>query len=185
MQKHITNPLVFREKPIINPLNFYAVQENKEGEKKSFLTTDGRLANMQIPSDVEEKDVPHLLEMVSRCIDGYNGIIANEGLQIVPVARKDKIVAIENDEISNFRIIPYEKLVYINRKGMPIWEKEEILSEIFFYNSKREYLSIKTCDISNLCKIIKKRYSNTIIDYEVSNAEKRIETDFRKATELD
>ena len=188
----------------INPIAYeviqgYAKYETQDGKIERIPVNDQSLIGMCIPNTIEKPK--EFLEDLER--QRYNqgksyGLetrhesseyignmpVVNQvaaGLDIVR-PKKPKEAKVLN--LANFIIIPKIRYVYIDRNGEQNREREEILSEIVFNDAQKEIFYIRTKDILNLCKIIKKQFAIACIDFETKNVEKLIEREFREAVRL-
>ena len=184
------NPIAFE------PIQGYAKCERQDGKIERIPVYDQSLIGMHIPSTIERP------EEFLRDLEGqrYNqgacyGLetrhesseyignmpIVNQGVAGLGIVRPTKPKESNGSDLANFYVIPKIRYVYINRNGEQNREREEILAEIVFNGIQKEIFYIKTKDISNLCKIIKKQFAIACIDFETKNVEKWIEKDFREA----
>ena len=82
-------------------------------------------------------------------------------------------------DVANFIVKPLCRKVYMDRNGDEVPEREEI-DCVVFINQISHKMTLRTSEISSICKIITKRFADAIIDYEKSEAKKIIELQFRQ-----
>lgn len=181
MKKKITSPIYFGAK---SPIYFETTQIQENGSIETYHTQDVNLVGKMIVPSVENDDawvngVAKLLEQKEISDTVKNTI--HPMYQMVRAEKTKKLY--EKDlNVSNFRIEPTQKIIYIDRSGKEVPQKEKILCKFAIIGNKPSYFEILTSEISSICRIIKKRYSNAIIDYGIKNVEKVIEARFRSET---
>lgn len=158
----------------IKPLSWCALHEQDDGKIKGVLTEDSRLALHRIPKEVENPK--RYLKDLSNYLDG------NINMPQIVQVEKDMLNA--EERIANFDIIPILRKIYYDKDGKEIWEKETLECEVKFDRGYPQKFTIPVKDISSLCKMVKKRFSITCINYDIKNVEKYIENEFRKKTEI-
>lgn len=166
--------------------SFTVTQELENGRKRAIKTEDSRLAGMEIPRGIKNPD--KLLSDISALLDSQsqeeNVIVAVNGAEIVRNEKTTEVIESQNQQmVANFIINPVEHIVYIDRNGKRLIEKEKFLCEIIFLNNKKERFEILLHDIKDIVSIVKRRFHSAIIDYEVKKVDKIIETNFQKETE--
>lgn len=190
LNKEAINPIVFE------PIQGYAKHEMQDGKVERIPVYDQSLIGMQLPNTIEEpqKILRELERQRYMQSMGYEWIAKSEssyymdntpmakqpaaGLGIVRPAKAEEP---KSSDLANFSVIPKIRYIYINRNGEQNCDWEEILSEIVFDGGQKEIFHIKTKDIPNLCKIIKKRFAIAYTDFETKNVDKWIEREFREA----
>lgn len=170
----------------IPAFSFMVIQELENGRKRAIKTEDSRLAGMKIPMGIENTD--KLLHEISNYLDSQsqeqNEIIAVNGAEIVRSEKTTEVVEPQNQQmVANFIIKPIEHIIYVDRAGNRLREREKFLCEIIFINNNKERFEILLHDIKDIVSIVKRRFHSAIVDYEVKKADKIIETNFRKETE--
>ena len=190
LNKEVINPIV------IEVIQGYAKCERSDGKIERIPVCDQNLIGMHIPNTIKNpeeflRDLErrrYIQSMSHELVTNRGSSEYMEGMPIVPKAATglDIVRPVKSEEPkvsdwANFCIIPKIRYIYINRMGEQNREREEILAEIVFNGVQKEIFYIKTKDISNLCKIIRKRFAIACIDFETKNVEKWIERDFREA----
>lgn len=175
------------------PLQYFAKVETEDGKTEMIPVNHQNLAGVYLPKTVENPKI-FLREWGKQlCLEDMScdSIVRYEGhtpASNVPVvtqmgtivrAKVPKTACCDN--ISNFRIYPKIRYVYIDRKGEQDREQEQIFCEIVFDHSQKDSFCIHTKDVSNVCKIIKKTYAIARIDFGTKHVEKMIEDEFRQA----
>lgn len=181
MSKEIRTPVVFKI------VQYFADIEKPDGSIEKIEVDDWRLAGVRIPSTV--KNPKEFLEWMKSRLDSPP--IENETVPQVsaPVNSAEGIIRAKAPQkkdmknVSNFQVIPKARYIYIGRDGKQDREREKIFCEITFNCGRMEHFFIQTKEITNLCKIIKKNFAIARIDFEVKNAEKWIEDEFREAVD--
>lgn len=188
-------------KEVINPISIEVIQgyakcERSDGKIEKIPVYDQNLTGMYIPTTIENPEGflrnlerQRYIQSMSHALVTSRGSSEHmEDVPIVPkaatgfgIVRPAKPEEPKVSDFANFCVIPKIRYIYINRIGEQKREWEEILAEIVFTGAQKEILYIKTKDIQNLCKIIKKRFAIACIDFETKNVEKWIERDFREA----
>ena len=110
-------------------------------------------------------------------------IITNKVItaNIVPKENANDIHA--EEEVANFNVIPYLKVVYINRKGQEEYERELLYCHVIIRGMNKEDLMIRTSEIDKLVQKIRKKYASAQVNYKIPNVEKVIDMTFRELTE--
>lgn len=161
----------------LSPISWCALQEQEDGRLEGIRTQDSRLALHRIPKEVKESE--QYLNDLSKYLDG--------NLNLTPIVTPERGISglgvEENEKLSNFDVIPIIRKVYYGKDGKEIWERETIVFKVMIEGDYPKKLSIFVKDISSLCKIIKRRFSKAWTNYDIKNAEKYIENEFRKKTE--
>lgn len=85
--------------------------------------------------------------------------------------------------LSNYRVFPIKKLVFIDRFGRKHNDKEVIVCEIKIEDSEPEEFSILTQDIKRLTVIIGDKFSGAWVNPNMAHAAKTIENTFRSETQ--
>lgn len=181
MGKKIICPISFGAK---SPIYFETMQILEDGSVKEYRTQDENLAGKIIIPTVENNDawLNGIANLLERNVD--NSVIPKKVQPVVQMVRAEQTKKLfESDlSVSNFKVEPIQKIIYIDVDGNEIIEKEKILCKFCIIGHSAKYFDVLTSEIGSICKIIKKRYSAAIIDYEKKNAEKVIEMNFRHAT---
>ncbi len=195
LNKVVINPLIF-EPLVFEPIQYFAKCETKEGKIQRIPVDDPKLAGVYLPSTVENPQ--KALKLMARGINStFTGNVEMPreespipagGISVITqtetkldlvrpkTAEEPKVL-----DMANFCVIPKIRYIYVDRNGEQDRGQEIILCEIIFYGVQKEIFYIKTKDISNLCKIIKKQFAIANIDFETKNVEKWIEREFREA----
>ena len=85
--------------------------------------------------------------------------------------------------LSNYRVFPVKKLVFVDRFGRKHNDKEEIVCQIKIEDSEPEEFSILTQDIKRLTVIIGDKFSGAWVNPDMAHAAKTIENTFRSETQ--
>lgn len=85
--------------------------------------------------------------------------------------------------LSNYRVFPIKKLVFVDRFGRKHNDKEEIVCQIKIEDSEPEEFSILTQDIKRLTVIIGDKFSGAWVNPDMAHAAKTIENTFRSETQ--
>lgn len=193
-----------KEKPnkeVINPFAIEVIQgfakcETQSGKIEKIPVHDQNLIGFYLPNTIEKPEEflgdlerqRYAQYMRHELVTKRGNSEYMEDVPIVPKAATDlDIVRPEKSEehkvsdLANFCVIPKIRYIYFDRIGEQNREREEILAEIVFTGAQKEIFYIKTKDIPNLCKIIKKQFAIACIDFETKNVEKWIERNFREA----
>lgn len=189
---------------IKSPILFAAYQEMGVGRadavqvmKQYYPVNDERLANMEIPIGEEAE------AYIKECERGLK--LLDAGVIPISTEAKDekKIVQQENKTnkcvsrivsprvssgswndwgIANFVATPIAKKIYIDAEGIEYPERETFEVDVRIEGLRNQMLEIKTSEIGNLAKIIKKRFAFANVNYSEKDADKIIESEFREKT---
>lgn len=173
-------PIYFGTK---NPIHFEATRVLEDGTVEEYRTQDEKLANQLILPNVTNSEA--WLNGVSNIIkENKTASIIDTVQPVTQMVRAEQTRRLYDTElnVSNFKVEPIQKIIVVDEKGKEVSEKEKILCKFCIIGHRTKYFEILTSEIGLLCKIIKKRYSAAIIDYEVKHAEKSIEMNFRAGT---
>lgn len=176
----------------ISPIEFYPLQflaecETQDGKIKKIPVNDSRLAGVHLPNTVEnpqeflkqmemqlnlapEKNVSETAPTAVKQISESDIVRAK-----MPIAPKAQNV----NDIANFVLYPKMRYVYVKRDGSKKDEEEKIVSEIVFDDGLKDKFCIRKVEVSNICKIVKRKFVNARIDFEVKHVDKKIEDKFR------
>jgi len=180
------------KRKVVSPIEFYPIQflaecETKDGKIKKIPVDDSRLAGVHLPNTVEnpqeflkqmerqlnlapEKNVSETAPTAVQQISQADIVRAK-----MPIAPKEQNV----NDIANFVIYPKIRYIYVKRDGSKKDEEEKIVSEIVFDDGSKDIFCIRKVEVSNICKIVKRKFVNARIDFEVKHVDKKIEDKFR------
>ena len=169
-----------KKKGVIKPINFYALQEQKDGTQLEIPVIDDRLAGIEIPFGV---DPQVYMERVLAEIEkqGNSGVKNNKRSTSVVRAeegKEDEKNPISISDIVNYELSPQKMYIYINFRGDIIYDLNEVLADIVIDGIREKPITIKTTQISNLTKIVANKYPHAIV-YDRKSIS-IVEIDFRK-----
>lgn len=181
-----------KQENVISPIEFYPLQflaecETQDGKIKKIPVNDSRLAGVHLPNTVEnpqeflkqmemqlnlapEKNVSETAPTAVKQISESDIVRAK-----MPIAPKSQNV----NDIANFVLYPKVRYVYVKRDGSKKDEEEKIVSEIVFDDGSKDIFCLRKVEVSNICKIVKRKFVNARIDFEVKYVDKKIEDKFR------
>lgn len=110
-------------------------------------------------------------------------ITTNEVIPANIVTKEKAIDIYAEEEVSNFNVTPYLKVIYINRQGQEIYEREILYCHVVIRGINKDDLIIRTSEIDKLVHKIRKKYASAQINYKIPNVEKVIDMNFRELTE--
>lgn len=181
------------KKKIIKPVIFEAVQSAGEGKSDArapvyygYPVKDDRLAGMEIPVGVDAEaflkgcekmlqNVPIVMQAVTEPLE-----MSQKGSGIVTCSEKLKIF--RGSEIANFEVKPILREMWCDRNGNEHPEFEAFFADVYIIGKFHGRIRVRTQEISNLTKIIKRRFSTAIVNFDEPNAEKILEAEFREQT---
>lgn len=153
-----------------------------------YDTDDERLIGHVIPDEVQ--DPGGYLEMLSEYLDlqeeAGKADRTQEGRsydQLIRTPMKNPVAtkAFQEEDVTNFRVFPKLRRIYVNREGVQQYEKENFICEVVFKNNCMEQMEILTSEICTLAKRVVKRFPIAQLDYvQPGLAEKTIEFEFRQ-----
>lgn len=184
---------------IKKPITFMAFQKMGTGRKDAIQVAkiyhsvnDDRLANKEIPVDEEPTEYIAACEGAFKLIDAGVITIANENKKIGINQMQENSANIVSTQvvksgwshwgISNFYVKPLCKKIFIDADGNEYPEKEVFEVEVYIDGMRNEPFEIKTSEIGNIAKIIKKRFAFANMNYNEKDADKIIEAEFRNKT---
>lgn len=106
--------------------------------------------------------------------------------KVIPtnIVTKEKVNDIyAEEEVSNFNVTPYLKVIYINRQGQEVYEREVLYCHVVIRGINKDDLIIRTSEIDKLVQKIRKKYASAQVNYKIPNVEKVIDMNFRELTE--
>lgn len=173
MEKKVISPIE------IHPLAYFAKYETKEGKVKKIRVSDPRLLGVYLPNTVENPEM--VLRRMPQQMDGVSVNNVPPMIQVgADIVRAKKSQKSEGCDLANFCLQPKIRYFYVSRKGEYNRDEEQILCEIIFDDGQKEAFCVYTKEITNICKIVKKRFATARIDFEIKNVEKMIEAEFRE-----
>ena len=171
-----------REKAIRKPFTC----EIDETKLKKPFTCEIDEVNLKKPFTCEIDEVnlktQYTLDEQMETYDMEQKNSVNQAIAILQEEGKKEEKRLDFTDCANYIVMPTAKIVYINRKGEEIQEKEKIHCRIFITGKEFEEFEVLTSEIHNIAKFIGKRYSAAMVDYTVSHVEKMIENAFRYKT---
>ncbi len=161
--------------------------------RQYYPVKDERLANIEIPMGEEPQKYIADCERSLKLLDaGVIPILPDENVSprsdkkqgevLQPVFARMPKGKNGICGVANFMAIPVCKKVYVDAEGKEYVESESFEVDITIDGRRMTPFEIKTSDIGNIVKLIKKRYSFADVNYNVDDAEKIIESDFRRRT---
>lgn len=182
----------------------FAAQQNMGTGKKDAIQVgtiyypvkDERLANMEIPIGEEPVEYIESCERALKLMDAGIIPLASESEETKMVAdleqKKRRIIHIVkpqrsksnlcNFDISNFVVTPICKKIFVDAEGNQHQEKETFEVEVAINGMPKEKIEIKTSEIGNIVKIVKRKFSFANVNYDEKDADKIIEAEFRENT---
>lgn len=151
----------------ICPLEYISPETEKEKRNKKVID----------PLDFVEskKEEAAMKDVFSEIIED-NGKHLDESVSPI-FFTEDKI-----GNLANYFVVPIRKIIYINRAGNPIKEREKIICEIYFDTGRLEKFTILTQNIKKLAVIIGDEFSDANINIGFASGARILEKFFRNAT---
>lgn len=95
---------------------------------------------------------------------------------------KKEVIKEAFQPVSNYVLIPIEKVIFIDREGCEDVSREKIRFVVKINGEEPKNMEIRTVEICKIAKLVGARFSTAIIDSGETKAEKIVEEEFRKKT---
>lgn len=132
----------------------------------------------------QNKEQEENAEKLKRIEQGKNSTNANTATseQKAQTNEKREVITDVFNQVSNYTLTPYEKIIFLDRNGKEISEREIIRLKIEIERETPKEFEVRTVDIHRIAKLIGKRFSTARVDETESKAEKIVESEFRRKT---